>query len=66
MGLSDRSIQRLVEKYAKSVGLTKKVTPQTLRHAYANKLLSQGVNVKEIQKKLGHKHINTTNLIYKG
>jgi len=66
VNLSARSIQRLVEKYAKSVGLTKKVTPQTLRQAYANKLLSQGLEVKEVQKKLGHKHINTTNLIYKG
>jgi len=63
--LSPRSIQRLVEKYAKSAGLNKKITPETLRRAYANRLLGLGLNVQELQKKLGHRSINATNLMYK-
>jgi len=62
--LSPRSIQRLVGKYAKASGLTKKITPQTLRRAFANNLLKQGADIKEVQKKLGHQSVNTINLIY--
>jgi len=62
--LTPRSIQRLVEKYARAAGLTQKVTPQTLRHAYAHQLLLAGEDIKEVQKSLGYSSVYTTSLIY--
>lgn len=60
MRLSTRSIERIVEKYVKSVGLNVKATPQTLRHSFAKDLLSSGEDLKTIQRKLGHSSLSTT------
>jgi len=64
-GLTARSVQRLIEKYARASGLLIKVTPQTLRHAYALSLLQSGASLESVQKKLGHDSLQTTSLIYK-
>lgn len=63
--LSSRSIQRLVEKYARASGVTQKVTPQTLRHAYAIQLIFSGADLKTIKERLGHHSVQATSLIYK-
>ena len=59
-GLSPRSVQRLVEKYAKAAGITKEVTPHTLRHSYATDLLMNGADIRSVQAMLGHASITTT------
>lgn len=59
-GLSTRSVQRLVEKYAKVAGIAKKVTPHTLRHSYATDLLMNGADIRSVQTMLGHSSIMTT------
>lgn len=59
-GLTSRSVQRLVEKYAKAAGITKEVTPHTLRHSYATDLLMNGADIRSVQAMLGHSSITTT------
>lgn len=58
--LTPRSIQRSLERYRKACGITAKVTPFTLRHAYARSLLASGEPLEHVQELLGHKHKNTT------
>lgn len=58
--LTARSIQRLVDRYARSAGITKRVTPHTLRHTYATDLLRNGADIRSVQSLLGHASITTT------
>ncbi|MFA6908728.1 MAG: site-specific tyrosine recombinase/integron integrase [Patescibacteria group bacterium] len=60
--LTPRSIQRTVEHYAKCAGITKKVTPHTLRHSYATDLLMNGADIRSVQSMLGHASITTTQI----
>ena len=62
IGVSPRSVQRLVKKYAKVAGLTKKVSPHTLRHSYGTDLLMGGADIRSVQELLGHKDITTTQI----
>ncbi len=58
--LSARSIQRLIEKYTRLAGITKHVTPHTMRHSYATDLLMNGADIRSVQSMLGHSDISTT------
>lgn len=60
--LTARSIERLVDRYAKMAGLPVKATPHTLRHSYATDLLTHGVDLRTIQEFLGHKNIQATQI----
>lgn len=60
MRLTPRSIQRIVEKYVKQVGLSVKATPHTLRHSFATDLLINGADIRSVQEMLGHSNIATT------
>ncbi len=60
--LTPRSIQRIVKKYALAAGITKKVTPHTIRHSYATDLLAAGADIRSVQTMLGHSSITTTQI----
>lgn len=60
--LTSRSVQRLIKKYAIAAGITKEVTPHTLRHSFATDLLSNGADVRQVQQLLGHSSITTTQI----
>jgi len=62
MRLTPRSIERIVEKYVKKVGLATKATPHTLRHSFATDLLINGADIRSVQEMLGHSSIQTTQI----
>lgn len=55
-----RGVERLVQKYAKIAGITKSVSPHTLRHTFATDLLIAGADIRSVQSLLGHSNISTT------
>jgi site-specific recombinase XerD len=60
MRLTARSVQEIVNKYAKRCGLPIEVTPHTLRHSFATDLLIAGADLRSVQEMLGHESIRTT------
>src|SRR5436853_5114351 len=60
--ISERGIRKLVVKYRKEAGITKKASCHTLRHTFATYKAEQGVSAFQLQQWLGHANLNTTQI----
>lgn len=60
--LSDQSVRRMISKYTSLSGIELHITPHMFRHTFATSLLEADVDIRYIQKMLGHSSINITEI----
>jgi len=60
--LTERSVQRLLEQYAKKAGIGKRVHPHMLRHTFATHMLDGGADLRVVQELLGHARLTSTQI----
>lgn len=60
--LSDQSVRFMINRYADLAGISQHITPHMFRHSFATLLLEQDVDIRYIQKMLGHSSISTTEI----
>lgn len=61
-GVQEKTIQRAVQRFARSAGLDSEVTPHVLRHTFAKSLVDRGVTLEKVAALLGHSDLSTTQI----
>ena len=60
--LSEQSVRFMINKYVEQAGISMHITPHMFRHSFATLLLEADVDIRYIQKMLGHSSITTTEI----
>lgn len=60
--LTPRAVQYIIKSCSKKAGIKKKITPHKLRHTFATHLLHRGVDIRAVQKLLGHESLSITEI----
>jgi integrase/recombinase XerD len=62
LGMSDRTLERVVRRVANRAVISKPVSPHVLRHTWAVTCIKKGVNLRALQYLLGHDRLGTTEI----
>lgn len=60
--ISRQMIFKILKNLANKAGITKEISPHTLRHSFASNLLNNGADLRVIQELLGHENLETTEI----
>jgi site-specific recombinase XerD len=60
--ISERGVRKILAKYVKLAGITKKISPHSLRHTFATYKAERGVSPYQLQQWLGHRNLTTTQI----
>ena len=62
IGVTKRTVARIVKKVADKAGITKPVSPHVLRHTFAVNCIKKGISTRALQTLLGHDRLTTTEI----
>lgn len=62
IGMSPRTIQRMLKKVANQAGITKRTTPHVLRHTFAIMCIKKGISTRALMSLMGHDNLSTTEI----